>query len=43
MENYTAIMSHEFRTPLSTAIMLLGAVFKIVSDKNACRILNMVT
>ena len=43
MESYTSMMSHEFRTPLSTAIMLLGAVFKIVSDKNACRILNMVT
>ena len=30
LESYTSMMSHEFRTPLGTALMFLDMVLKIV-------------
>jgi signal transduction histidine kinase len=42
MENYTAIMSHEFRTPLATSVMLLDMVFKHVRDETAIELLLLV-
>ena len=32
MESYTSMMSHEFLTPLSTAIMLLGMLATVVRN-----------
>ena len=42
MENYTAIMSHEFRTPLATAVMLLDMAFKHVRSETAIELLMLV-
>ena len=42
MENYTAMMSHEFRTPLATSVMLLDMVFKHVRDEAAIELLMLI-
>jgi len=42
LESYTSMMSHEFRTPLGTALMFIEMVLSIHLDKKAIEIIMLI-
>ena len=42
LESYTSVMSHEFKTPISTSILLVEMMKKNCSDSRNLRFLNLV-
>ena len=43
LENFTSTISHEFRTPLATAISFVEMLFKMISDAAQMKYLNLVS
>jgi len=42
IESYTAMMSHEFRTPLSTVLMLLENILCLIKDETITNFLKLI-
>ena len=42
LESYTSMMSHEFRTPLGTAIMFIDLVLQMIQGAEAIKLINLV-
>ena len=42
LESQTSMVSHEFRTPIGTALMFIDLVIEIITQAEALRLLNIV-
>ena len=41
LESYNATISHEFRTPLSTIIMFLESLMRVITDREQLKLCKM--